>query len=86
MLFTTVLISALAGLAMASPAARVDQSINGLEQCTQCLVNCLTAVCTADPLACSGCLLSCLNLAANDAGEVVLDAVALEKESTTTKA
>ncbi|KAK3503172.1 hypothetical protein B0T13DRAFT_509883 [Neurospora crassa] len=83
MFFTTVLTSALAGLAMASPAARMDQSINGLEQRqilpTQCLVNCLTAVCTADPVACPGCLLSCLSLAANDAGEVVLDAVALEK-------
>lgn len=32
MLFTTVLTSALAGLAMASPAARMDQSINGLQQ------------------------------------------------------
>ncbi|EAA32722.1 hypothetical protein GE21DRAFT_6321 [Neurospora crassa] len=83
MFFTTVLTSALAGLAMASPTARMDQSTNGLEQRqilpTQCLVNCLTVVCTANPLACSGCLLSCLNLAANDAGEVVLNAIALEK-------
>ncbi|KAK3486196.1 uncharacterized protein B0T23DRAFT_366911 [Neurospora hispaniola] len=83
MLFTTVLTSALAGLAMASPAARMDQSINGLQQRQvlpePCIVNCLTSVCTATPLACPGCLISCLNIAANDAGEVVLDAIAPEK-------
>ncbi|EGO59594.1 hypothetical protein NEUTE1DRAFT_61173 [Neurospora tetrasperma FGSC 2508] len=82
MLFTTVLTSALAGLAMASPAARMDQSINGLQQrgvlAELCIAACLASACAAGPPACAACLVTCLGTA-NDGGEVVLDAITLEK-------
>ncbi|KAK3392105.1 hypothetical protein B0T20DRAFT_423146 [Sordaria brevicollis] len=82
MRFTTALISSLAGLAMASPAARSDQSANALQQrgvlAELCIAACLASSCAIAPPVCAACLVTCLGTA-NDGGEVTLDPVTLEK-------
>ncbi|KAK4120386.1 hypothetical protein N657DRAFT_636625 [Parathielavia appendiculata] len=85
MRFITLITSAVAGLAGASPAARSVQSSTAVQPQERelCVALCIATACAgtgpAGSIVCAACIVECLGTA-DDGGPVVLDPVVLDKE------